>query len=117
PAASRLVAVPGVPSEEVFSITGDQAGNLWLSGTRGLTHLRLARIVEHFPWSILRRTQQAKVALSDRGGVWLSFWIDGGVEYFKDGQLRASFGATDGLGRGHVPVIRLEEDGAVCGAH
>jgi signal transduction histidine kinase/streptogramin lyase len=112
----RFVAVPGVPSEEVFSITGDQAGNLWLSGTRGLTHLRLARLVEHFPWSILRRTQQAKVALSDRGGVWLSFWNDGGVEYFKDGQLRASYGVADGLGKGHVPGIQMDEDGALWAA-
>ena len=80
---SRFVAVPGVPSEEVFSITGDEAGNLWLSGNRGLTHLRSARIVEHFPWSTVRRTQQAKVVLSDKGGVWLSFWNDGGVEVLQ----------------------------------
>jgi signal transduction histidine kinase/ligand-binding sensor domain-containing protein len=113
---NRFVAVPGVPSEEVFSITGDEAGNLWLSGNRGLTHLRSARIVEHFPWSTLRRTQQAKVVLSDKGGVWLSFWNDGGVEYFKDGQLRASYGVADGLGKGVVPGIQLDEDGALWAA-
>jgi len=109
----RFVAVPGGPSEEVFSITGDEAGNLWLSGNRGLTHLRSDRVVEHFPWSRLRRTQQAKVVLADKGGVWLSFWNDGGVEYFKDGQLRASYSAADGLGKGVVPAIRLEQDGAL----
>ena len=113
---SRFVAVPGVPSDEVFSITGDEAGNLWLSGNRGLTHLRSARIVEHFPWSTVRRTQQAKVVLSDKGGVWLSFWNDGGVEYFKDGQLRASFGVADGLGKGVVPGIQLDEDGTLWAA-
>jgi signal transduction histidine kinase/ligand-binding sensor domain-containing protein len=113
---SRFVTVRGVPSEEVFSITGDEAGNLWLSGNRGLTHLRSARIVEHFPWSTVRRTQQAKVVLSDKGGVWLSFWNDGGVEYFKDGQLRASFGVADGLGKGVVPGIQLHEDGALWAA-
>jgi signal transduction histidine kinase/ligand-binding sensor domain-containing protein len=113
---SRFVAVPGVPSQDVFSITGDEAGNLWLSGNRGLTHLLAARMVEHFPWSTLRRTQHAKVVVSDKGGVWLSFWNDGGVEYFKDGQLRASYGAADGLGRGHVPGIQLDEDGALWGA-
>ena len=113
---SRFVAVPGVPSEEVFSITGDQAANLWLSGNRGLTHLRSARIVEHFPWSTLRRTQQAKVVLADNGGVWLSFWNDGGVEYFKDGQLRASYGVADGLGKGHVSGIQLDEEGALWAA-
>ena len=36
--------------------------------------------------------------------------------YFKDGQLRASYGAGDGLGKGHVPGIRLEEDGALWAA-
>jgi ligand-binding sensor domain-containing protein len=112
----RFVAVPGVPSEEVFSITGDEADNLWLSGNRGLTHLRSARMVEHFPWPMLRRTQQAKVVLPDRGGVWLSFWNDGGVEYLQDGQLRASYGVADGLGKGHVPGIQMDEDGALWAA-
>jgi ligand-binding sensor domain-containing protein len=78
---SRFVAVPGVPSQEVFSITGDESGNLWLSGNRGLTHLRSGRIVENFPWPTLGRKQHAKVVLSDKGGLWLSFWNDGG-RYF-----------------------------------
>ena len=88
----RFVAVNGVPSTEVYSITGDKAGNLWLSGNQGLSHLRDGRLVEHFPWSALGRHQQAKVIVFDReqGGMWLSFWKDGGVEYFKDGQVRAS---------------------------
>src|SRR4029079_7926006 len=30
--------------------------------------------------------------------------------------LRASYGAADGLGRGHVPGIQLDEDGALWGA-
>ena len=35
---------------------------------RGLTHLRAARIVEHFPWSTVGRTQRAKVVVSTRAG-------------------------------------------------
>jgi signal transduction histidine kinase/sugar lactone lactonase YvrE len=108
----RFVAVSGVPSQEVYSITGDEAGNLWLSGHRGLSHLREGRLVEHFPWSALGRRQQAKVILSDQGGVWLSFWTDGGVLYFKDGQVRASYTAANGLGKGHVAGLRLDRDGA-----
>jgi hypothetical protein len=46
--STRFVALPGVPSEDVFSITGDEAGNLWRSGNRGLTHLLSVRIGEHF---------------------------------------------------------------------
>jgi ligand-binding sensor domain-containing protein len=39
-----------------------------------------------------------------------------GVEYFKDRQLRASYGVADGLGKGQVPGIQLDEDGALWGA-
>ena len=109
----RFVAVNGVPSTEVYSITGDKAGNLWLSGNRGLSHLLEGRLVEHFPWSALGRHQQAKVIVSDQGGVWLAFWTDGGVLYFKDGQVRASYTAADGLGKGHVAGLRLDRDGAL----
>jgi signal transduction histidine kinase/ligand-binding sensor domain-containing protein len=112
----RFIAVNGVPSPEVYSIAGDKAGNLWLSGNKGLSHLLEGRLVEHFPWSALGRRQQAKVILSDQGGLWLSFWQDGGVLYFKDGQVRASYAAADGLGKGHVPGLQLDRDGALWAA-
>ena len=114
----RFMAVTGVPSSEVYSITGDKAGNVWLSGNRGLSHLRDGHLIEHFPWSALGRHQQAKVIVFDpeRGGLWLSFWTDGGVEYFKDGQVRASYTVADGLGKGHVPGLRLDRDGVVWAA-
>ena len=113
---SRFVAVPGIPSTEVYSMTGDKAGNLWLSGNRGLSHMRDGRLVEQFAWSALGRWQQAKVIVSDRGGLWLAFWTDGGVEYFKDGQVRASYSAADGLGKGPVAGLRVDRDGAVWAA-
>ena len=53
----------------------------------------------------------------DQGGLWLAFWIDGGVLYFKDGQVRASYTAADGLGKGHVAGLRLDRDGAVWAAN
>jgi len=112
----RFVAVKGVPSGEVYSITGDKTGNLWLSGNKGLSHLLDGRLVEHFPWSALGRQQQAKVILSDQGGLWLSFWNGGGVLYFKDGQVRASYTPAEGLGKGHVPGLELDRDGALWAA-
>ena len=71
------------------------------------------RVVEHLPWSALGRQQQAKVILADQGGIWLSFWQDGGVLYFKDGQIRASYSPADGLGKGHVPGLQRAGDGAL----
>jgi signal transduction histidine kinase/ligand-binding sensor domain-containing protein len=112
----RFVAVKAIPSSEVYSITGDKAGNLWLSGNKGLSHLLDGRLVEHFPWSALGRQQQAKVIVHDQGGLWLSFWTDGGVLYFKDGQVRASFTPADGLGKGHVPGLELDRDGTLWAA-
>ncbi len=108
----RFVPVPGVSSTQVFSITGDESGNLWLSGDAGLTHLRAGHVVENIPWSTIGQSR-AKVVVSDKGGVWLSFWTDGGVMYFKDGQVRASYSVRDGLGKGHVPGLALDSDGAL----
>jgi signal transduction histidine kinase len=105
-----------LPSDEVYSITGDHADNLWLSGNKGLSHLLGTQLVETFPWSSLGRKQQAKVIVADKGGIWLSFWNDGGVEYFKDGRVQASFSTSDGLGLGHVPGLWIDRDGAVWAA-
>jgi signal transduction histidine kinase/ligand-binding sensor domain-containing protein len=112
----RFVAVSGVRDGEAYSITGDKSGNLWLSGNRGLSHLVDRRLVEHFPWAALGRRQQAKVVLSEQGGVWLSFWLDGGVSYFKDGQVRASYTAAHGLGNGFVPGLQFDREGALWAA-
>lgn len=112
----RFVAVSGVPSEQIYSIAEDEAGNVWLSGNKGLSRWLKGRLVEHFPWSALGRRQQAKVVIPDRGGVWLAFWMDGGVLYFKDGEIRASYTAADGLGDGPVAGLRLDRDGTVWAA-
>jgi signal transduction histidine kinase/ligand-binding sensor domain-containing protein len=109
----KFVTVSGIPSTEVYSITGDESDNLWLSGNRGLTHMLNGRLVEHIPWSAIGRRQQAKVIVCYKGGVWLSFWTDGGVEYFKDGQVRSSYTVAAGLGEGHVPGLRIDSTGAV----
>ena len=53
---------------------------------------------------------------SEQGGVWLGFWRDGGVSYFKDRQLRASYTAANGLGKGDVPGLQLDRDGALWAA-
>ena len=112
----RFVGVPGVPSKEVFSMTGDGAGGLWLSTTKSLLHMRDGRLVESFPWSVMGRHQQAKVVVAGQGGVWLAFWTGGGVVYFEDGKVRASYTPADGLGEGQVAALQLDRDGALWAA-
>jgi signal transduction histidine kinase/ligand-binding sensor domain-containing protein len=115
-ADDRFVAVGGVPGKEFYSITGDVAGNLWLSSNEGLVRLQKGRFVENIPWAALGRRQQAKVIAADGGGVWLSFWQDGGVLYLKDGTVQAIYTPAQGLGAGHVGGLRLDGDGAVWAA-
>jgi len=115
-ANDRFVAVDGVPSKEVYSITGDVDGNLWLSGNEGLARLHKGRFVENIPWSAFGRSQQAKVIVADRGGLWLAFWVDGGVLYFKDGKVQASYTSKEGLGAGHISGLRVDAEGVAWAA-
>jgi signal transduction histidine kinase/ligand-binding sensor domain-containing protein len=114
----KFVSVSGLPSEEVYSIAGDEKGNLWLCGNKGLSHLRDGRLVETFPWSVMGRRQQAKVIVSDQGGIWLAFWIERALLFFKDGRLQQSYTSANGLGEGEVEVVdlRLDHDGALWAA-
>ena len=50
-----------------------------------------------------------------RGGLWLGFF-QGGIAYFSDGQVRASYSAAEGLGEGRVSDFRLDADGTVWAA-
>jgi signal transduction histidine kinase/ligand-binding sensor domain-containing protein len=110
----RFVAVPGITGEEVYSITGGDADDLWLSGQRYLWHLRDGRLVERIAWSAFGRHQSASVVLADpqRGGVWLGFWGGGGVSYFQNGRVLRTYNAADGLS-GSVTDLRLGSGGAL----
>jgi signal transduction histidine kinase/streptogramin lyase len=114
----RFVAVNAVPAREVHYITGDSRGNLWLSGHDSFLHLLEGRLVAQIPWSELGRQQSAEHLLYDReqGGLWLGFWVNGGVSYFKDGRLRASYTSADGLGEGAVADLQFDRDGALWAA-
>src|SRR5271165_5807295 len=114
----RFVAVNAVPGGKVHYITGDKAGNVWLSEEKNLLHLLEGRLVEQIPWSGLGRQQRAQALISDReqGGVWLAFWQGGGLQYFKDGQLRASYTIANGLGEGAVADLQLDQDGTLWAA-
>ncbi len=111
----RFVSVTTAQAAHVHSITGDGAGNLWLSEDTSLLHLREGRVVEEFRWPRIGRQESASVLLSDRehGGLWLGFWRGGGVLYFKDRQVRASYTAAQGLTPNAVSDLQLDHTGAL----
>jgi len=111
---NRFITLPhALPGEEVHSITGDSQGNLWLAGNQGLYRLREGHAVEKLPWPTLGAPERAKVIVADRGGVWISFWGTRVVSFFKEGALRALFKTADGLGKGRIADLRLDDDGAM----
>ena len=112
--ADRFVPVASVPYGIVFSFTDDSAGNVWVSHQEGLFHLFQERVVERIPWARLGRRQPASALLHDavQGGLWLGF-RDGGVAYFKDGQLRTSYSGVEGLGEGMVRGFYIDGHGTL----
>ena len=111
-----FVSVAGVPSEEVYCIAGDDKDNLWLSGNKGLSHMRDGHLVENFPWSAMGRSQQAKILAPNQGGVWLAFWSEGGVLYFKDGWSAPRSQPPMGWERGMWRVFDSISNGALWAA-
>ena len=114
----RFVPVNAVPGGHVFSSVGDSAGNIWISvEDQGLFHLLGGNVVERIPWARLGRKDVATALFPDpaQGGLWLGFH-EGGVAYFKDGQVRASYADADGLGVGSVHDLQLERDGTLWAA-
>jgi PAS domain S-box-containing protein len=112
--SDRFIPISSVPDGIVFSITGDSAANVWISHENGLFHLLQASVTERIPWASLGRKDVATALLRDPvgGGLWLGF-NDGGVAYFKDSQIHASYTAADGLGAGYVSDFRIDYDGTL----
>jgi len=114
----RFIPVRGVPVGACDSIAGDSAENLWISNRdHGLFHLLRGSLVERVPWAKLGHNVNASALLSDpfQGGLWLGF-REGGVAYFKDGKVRASYGVADGLGEGRLNSLQLDRDGTLWAA-
>jgi signal transduction histidine kinase/ligand-binding sensor domain-containing protein len=113
---SRFIPAGGL--DAVHTIAEDNIENIWISDqNQGLFRLLGGRVVERIPWARLRPKDFAYAMLPDpvQGGLWLGFY-EGGVAYFKDGQIRASYTTANGLGGGTVNTLRLDRDGALWAA-
>jgi len=113
----RFIPSSAVPDEQAFSIAEGSVGDIWINHDRGLFHLHGGKVIEQIRWARLGRKEAALSLLPDllQGGLWLGF-AQGGVAYFRDGQVRASYAAADGLGEGRVSGLQLDRDGTLWAA-
>ena len=111
----RFTTIKGVPGGVVLSIVQDIAGNLWLINEHvGLFRISPQNDVRQFPWSDLGHKDHASVLAADpkRGELWIGFFL-GGIAYFSDGQVTASYTASEGLGAGRVSDLQFDDDGTL----
>jgi len=114
----RFTYVSGVPVGNVLSIVEDTAGKLWMANEpHGLFQLLRGSEVQLIPWAGLGHKDHASVLAADpvQGGLWIGFFL-GGIAYLRDGQVRTSYTAGDGLGEGHINYLRLDHDGTLWAA-
>ena len=114
----RFELVPGIPGGNILSIAGDGQGKVWISNLDyGLVHSTPEGVVQRIPWAGIGHKDAAVALLPDRlqGGLWLGF-LNGGIAYLKNGQIRSSYNVANGLGGGSVNDLQLGSDGAVWAA-
>ena len=112
--SNRFISVSAVPGA-VTAVAQDTAGNIWIANEHvGLFHLFRGSVVQQIPWSTLGHHDHVSAMTADtlHGGLWLGFF-EGGVAYYSEGQIRASYAVADGLTEGRVSDLRLDQDGAL----
>jgi ligand-binding sensor domain-containing protein len=114
----RFISISGVPGGRVHAIAGDRQGTLWFAHqNRGLIRFHPGSAVQEISWPQLGHKDFADALAADPlgGGLWLGFFR-GGVAYFKDGQILASYTPADGLAEGRINDFRLDRDGTLWAA-
>jgi signal transduction histidine kinase/ligand-binding sensor domain-containing protein len=110
----RFVSAPGVSGGSIFSMAGDRQGGVWISNDEGLFYRTPKGAIQRVGWDRFGHKNPAADLLLDesQGGLWLGF-VDGGVAYLSDGQVRSSYNTADGLSNGAVTALQRSSDGVV----
>jgi signal transduction histidine kinase/ligand-binding sensor domain-containing protein len=111
----RFTSTKGVPRGWKLSISQDAAENLWvISEQVGLSRISTQNDVVQIPWLRLGYKDNASVLAADhkQGGLWIGFF-QSGIAYLSDGQVRASYTTSDGLGAGRISDFYFDNDGTL----
>jgi len=113
---NRFIPLLGVPRGYIDSFAEDNEGSLWIAH-RDAGLLRLSadlKIQQQFPWKTFGASGVAARLAADpvHGGLWLGS-ASGGIAYFSNGRVRASYAVREGLGKGSVNHLRVAADGTL----
>jgi len=116
----RYHALGPVGTNTLAALAESSNGDLWAMGMGGaLFRLHQGEVAEQVPQAAMGRKpgEVCERLASDpsHGGLWISC-ISGGITYLKDGQVRASHSASDGLGAGVVNDLRFGPRGTLWAA-
>jgi signal transduction histidine kinase/ligand-binding sensor domain-containing protein len=108
-----FASVSGFRGGFVQAIAEGPAGEIWVAeqeqGVFGVIHERIATRISV---QALGGHRVRSLAVDTSGGVWLGF-MQGGIAYWKDGSVRASYASANGLGDGEVASLQITSDGAL----
>ena len=109
----RFVSISSVPGV-VTAIAQDTTNALWFANEHaGLFQVSGDKVVQQIRWPRLGHDDHVSAMTADpKGGIWLGFFL-GGVVYYRDGQIQASYSTANGLTAGRVGDIQFEQDGAL----
>jgi signal transduction histidine kinase/ligand-binding sensor domain-containing protein len=113
----HFVPVGAVPRGFVNSMAEDARDNLWIANQdRGLFKVSPDQDVQQISWTTLGHKDHAYALAADpMQGLWLGFY-NGGIAWFRDGQVRAAYSAADGLAEGRVNDLRFDKEDALWAA-
>jgi signal transduction histidine kinase/ligand-binding sensor domain-containing protein len=112
---TEFVPMGDLSSGVVRAIAEDNTGVWFAVLDAGLFRFAPGRrVAERTPWSTFagRGGVTAMVGDAAQDGVWLGF-ASGGIAYFRDGAIRSSHTASDGLAVGAVRSLRISADGSL----
>lgn len=110
-----FAALRAVSSSIVYNIVQVGDGDFWINDQdHGLLHVRGEQVVDRVAWASLSRQVHATALAFDpvRCGLWLGFYT-GGVAFFKDGKIQASYATTGEPLPRQVTQLQVRPDGSV----